>query len=121
DWVNWQDMTALATAPRMVVHGESFGLHNRDLPTLWALYQLATMVHGVGAPVRWRDYTVSLARRAEEVGKGLRSIDCCADARLQPGTGFPKAGPKASASVIRFIAAYVGRPGQNAHGPFFLF
>jgi hypothetical protein len=96
----------------------NFGLHNRDLPTLWALDRLALMAGETGEPVEWERFTNRLRGEGSHLGALLRHRDLAAPVSLGAGIGFPKPGAKQQASVERFIAAAVGN-NRRADGPFF--
>jgi hypothetical protein len=100
--------------------GVNFGLHNRDLPSLWALDRLVVLVCQAGGPVPWVDFVEDLRDAAIRVGEWLRSRDI--DRRTGPrvGIGFPKPGAKVEQSVDRFVAANVGVNGRRPEGPFFV-
>ncbi len=98
--------------------GVNFGLHNRDLPSLWALDRLAAMTLGQGGPVAWSDFTEIVGRDALALGELLRMHDLGQPSGLRAGVGFPKPGAKADRSVERFLAGNVGTNGRRPEGPF---
>lgn len=76
------DMTLLKVPSLGVVHddgfstGESgimFGLHNRDYPSLWGLFQLAQMTQA--APIPFGEFIDEVVRRGWEHGKTLSELD----------------------------------------------
>jgi signal transduction histidine kinase len=116
-WGTWRGK-AVAAAPDRPGRGSNFGLHNRDLPTLWALDQLASRVADLGEPVQWKDFIRSLRAQAQIAGEWLRSEDRARPHNLRAATGFPKPGPKASLSEDRFTMANVAHRASSREGPF---
>jgi len=100
--------------------GVNFGLHNRDLPSLWALDRLASMSLDQAGPVAWSAFTETVRRDALALGEILRIHDLGRPSGLRAGVGFPKPGPKAERSVERFLAGNVGTNGRRPEGPFFV-
>lgn len=94
----------------------SFGLHNRDLPSLWALNQLATMADQ--GPVAWNQFLQHVREEGAGVGEQLRLYDLEAGHALPSGTGFPKPGAKRDASIERFVNAMLGNA-RRGDGPLF--
>jgi len=120
EWGGWRG-GSIPAGPARPLGGVNFGLHNRDYPTLWALNELATRVAELAAPVKWRDLTASLRKRAQATGAWLRARDAERSSALKAATGFPKTGEKARASEDRFLTASVGTVNRNGvDGPFFL-
>lgn len=97
----------------------NFGLHNRDLPTLWALDRLAEMAGDQREPVSWEAFLDRVRGEGAEAGELLRHRDLAMPGSLGVGIGFPKPGVKRAASIKRFIAAAVGN-NRRADGPFFV-
>jgi signal transduction histidine kinase len=116
-WGLWRGR-AISALPDRQGRGSNFGLHNRDLPTLWALDQLASRVAHLGEPVQWKDFNHSLRARAQIAGEWLRARDRARPHTLRAATGFPKPGPKASLSEDRFIMANVAHRASSREGPF---
>lgn len=50
-----------------------FGLHNRDYPSIWALYLLARAT--VDGPVLWSEFTSGIERTGRQMGRTLKLID----------------------------------------------
>ena len=96
----------------------SFGLHNRDLPTLWAFDVLAQTVSETRENLSWADFVAMLGRKSIAVGEWLRLRDLSRGRGLQAGTGFPRPGQKQIQSVERFISTMVGSL-RRADGPLF--
>lgn len=94
----------------------SFGLHNRDLPTLWALDRLASMC--ANGPVRWDEYIIRIRAESALTGEQLRLQDLARANRIKAGLGFPKPGPRVDQSIDRFVAAMVGSL-KRRDGPLF--
>lgn len=94
----------------------SFGLHNRDFPTLWALNRLATMT-GREA-VTWEQFLGVVREEGAGVGERLRLHDLDRANSIAVGIGFPKPGAKRDASIERFINAMLGSV-RRADGPLF--
>jgi len=97
----------------------NFGLHNRDLPTLWALDRLAVLAVEHRGPVPWDAFVGWIRDEGLHVGGLLRQRDLFRPSGLRAGIGFPKPGPKREASIDRFVAAAVGS-NRRADGPFFI-
>ena len=104
------------TVPAQPSERVSFGLHNRDFPTLWALNRLATMT-GRDA-VDWDQFVKVVREEGAGVGERLRLHDLERDNGIPIGIGYPKPGPKRDASVERFVSAMVGTA-RRADGPLF--
>lgn len=107
-----------ATVPAHRSDAISFGLHNRDLTTLWALDRLALLAVEFGGPVPWDQLVSRVRREGAEVGSLLRQRDLEKPSGQRAGIGFPKPGPKGGASLDRFVSAAVGSY-RRADGPFF--
>ncbi len=116
-WGRWRG-EAVPAAPDRQGKGSNFGLHNRDLPTLWALDQLASRVADLGEPVPWKDFIRFLQTQAQIAGEWLREQDRARPHTLRAATGFPKPGPKASLSEDRFVMANVAHRASSREGPF---
>ncbi|MGC4936945.1 hypothetical protein [Kribbella sp. DT2] len=120
DGSEWQVEAALEatppTAPRLVQEGHNFGLHNRDLPTLWVLADL--MVNAADG-LEWTKYFEQLRERAQKAGRWLRKQDADSHAAVKAAVGFPRDGAKAKASEDRFLSTAVGAP-RSGQGPAFL-
>jgi hypothetical protein len=114
-WGTWRDGRVSCLSAGNAA-GVSFGLHNRDLPRLWALDRLAAEVAEVGRPVAWPAFVDQCV--AEAVGVGAW-FDQHSHPPLRGGVGFPRSGVKAKASAERFVWASIGSP--KGDGPFFLF
>jgi hypothetical protein len=120
EWGRWREGT-VPTASAVTLDGVNFGLHNRDLPTLWALDQLADRASELGAPIKWKDFTAELRKQAQSVGAWLRERDKEGRRTLKAAIGFPKTGEKARASEDRFLTASVGSLTRGGpEGPMFL-
>lgn len=100
----------------------NFGLHNRDLPTLFALDALGRLVAERGEPVTWEDFTTKLSPAAWEVGRQLRDFDQRRKPELRVAPGFPTNEAKRDAAERRFLAHAAGaiKP-SGVRGPFFVF
>lgn len=89
----------------------TWGMHNRDFPTLWAALHLATATASAGAPIPFAQWVPGLARDAWRVALGLaedRSFDL---------SGFPTNPAKWAKAENRFITFFVGSP--DCTGPLF--
>jgi hypothetical protein len=115
-WRNNGHIPTTQVAPTVSIN---FGLHNRDLPTLWALDRLTLMAGQRGEPVSWDDFLHRLRGEGADAGSLLRHRDLAMSTSLGAGIGFPKPGAKREASIERFIAAAVGNK-RRADGPFFV-
>jgi hypothetical protein len=115
------DRLDVKTAPSCSDGGTIFGLHNRDLPSLYATALLVGLVRDAHAPVPWRTFTASLKAAAAAAGDRLRRQDAETRPALKSATGFPKRGDRASASADRFVGVSVGTSGGSGPtGPAFL-
>jgi hypothetical protein len=112
DWQRGNSCTVPAQRSERV----SFGLHNRDFPTLWALNRLATMT-GRDA-VGWDQFLAVVREEGAGVGERLRLHDLEAGHAIPIGIGFPKPGAKRDASIERFVNAMLGTA-RRADGPLF--
>jgi hypothetical protein len=112
---DWQRGSS-CTVPTQRSDRVSFGLHNRDFPTLWALNRLATMT-GRDA-VEWGQFLEFVREEGAGVGERLRLHDLEAGRAIPIGIGFPKPGPKRDASIERFVNAMLGTA-RRADGPLF--
>lgn len=111
-----RDRGERCTVPARRSDDVSFGLHNRDFPTLWALDVLANMA-GQGA-VGWNQFTAMARRDGAVVGERLRLHDLAYGTAISVGIGFPKPGAKREASLDRFVNAMIGSA-RRADGPMF--
>jgi Arc/MetJ-type ribon-helix-helix transcriptional regulator len=98
----------------------NFGLHNRDLPTLWALDQLALLGSQQSDGVPWDELIDRVRSEGARLGEMLRIRDTSRPTLMPAGIGFPRPGPKQARSVARFVAANVGVNNGRAEGPFFV-
>lgn len=112
---DWQRDSS-CTVPARRSDQVSFGLHNRDFPTLWAMDRLATMT-GRGA-VGWQQFLGVAREEGAGVGEQLRLHDLEHGITIPIGIGFPKPGTKKAASVERFVNAMIGTA-RRADGPMF--
>lgn len=116
-FASWAERVPL-TAPGRPSAATSFGLHNRDLPTLWAFDQLARAAVDREGPVTWAEFIAQIGRLSVTVGEWFRLRDLARGRGIQVGTGFPKPGAKQAQSVDRFIGAMVGSL-RRGDGPLF--
>ncbi|MBW3613918.1 MAG: hypothetical protein KY439_01225 [Actinobacteria bacterium] len=89
----------------------TWGMHNRDFPTLWAALHLATATAAAGAPLPFAQWVPSLARDAWRVALGL------AEDRTFDLSGFPTNPAKWAKAETRFITFFVGA--ADGTGPLF--
>jgi hypothetical protein len=88
----------------------TWGMHNRDFPTLWALWHLARAVDDTGGPVAFEDWLSTVRMFAWEMSRRLPRD-------RYDTSGFPSNPNKREASEGRFIRFFVGtEPGR---GPLF--
>lgn len=116
-WGEW----LRGTVPTLAVRAGgavSFGLHNRDLPSLWALDRLAAAVTAAQRPVPWDEFVPSCAALAVGVGAWFAQRDATSAATVRAAVGFPRPGAKARSSAERFVSASIGS--RRGDGPFFL-
>jgi hypothetical protein len=116
---SWLQLKA-HTAPAKPTDTVSFGLHNRDLPTLWAFDLLGKATTEADGPVSWAEFVGVVGRNSVGVGEWLRLRDLSRERGIQSGTGFPKPGQKQAQSVERFLATMVGSL-RRGDGPIFDF
>jgi Arc/MetJ-type ribon-helix-helix transcriptional regulator len=110
DWLDEVPTLPPAEGPR-----ENFGLHNRDLPTLWALDWLGRLAARRRAPVNWSEFVAELLPRAWEMGRALAGAD-------GGTTGFPTNLKRKEATEQRFAAHAVGQVSARGNsGPLFVF
>lgn len=111
---DWLD--AAPTLPAAEGPNENFGLHNRDLPTLWALDWLGRLAARQGAPISWSDFIAELLPRAWEMGRALAGVDGAGT------SGFPTNLKRKEATEQRFAAHAVGQVSARGNsGPLFVF
>jgi hypothetical protein len=115
----WRDRGPLPVVRMSPTNRVNFGLHNRDLPTLWALDRLVGMIGEKHEPQPWEAFLDRLRGEGSRAGALLRQHDLAAPKILAVGTGFPKPGAKQASSVERFISAAVGN-NRRGDGPFFV-
>ncbi len=109
------------TLPMGRPSGINFGLHNRDMPTLWIAAHLIKAVCDNGAPVPWATFTSGLRLSAQAVADELRTLDAIRAGPVKVAIGFPRGGDKARISEDRFISTALGVPTrEGAAGPAFL-
>lgn len=89
----------------------TWGLHNRDFPTLWATYHLAMACSADSGPVAFMKWRAGLAAAAWQVALGLDG-----DANFDL-SGFPTNTEKAAKAEARFLSFFVGNP--DGTGPIF--
>lgn len=101
------------TLPRQAVGGTIFGLHNRDLPTLWIVTHLARMTAEDGGPIPWNGFVNRLRGVGQEAGLFLRAADSQPGVTVKASVGFPKPGDKARASEDRLVTTALGAPSRS--------
>lgn len=90
--------------------GPTWGMHNRDFPTLWALTHLIRITRLTGEPVPFSDWIPQVVADAWDLGRRLPTD------RFDV-SGFPTNAAKREASESRFMRFFVGdAPGS---GPLF--
>lgn len=121
--IEFGDWRAMArnpvTVPVAVSNSVNFGLHNRDLPSLWALDTLALMSSSQGRPILWDEFVSYIRDRSLPLAGQLRMQDLERQTDVAAAIGFPKSGPKMFTSLDRFVTATVGS-NKRADGPFFV-
>lgn len=119
DWLN-ADTTP--TLPRTEGPAFNFGLHNRDLPTLWAFDWLGRLVSRAGHPIPWRQFDADVLPRAWAMGRALRAQDLSGQYPLKAAAGFPMNLKKREATERRFMTHFVAAMGGNGPiGPLVVF
>lgn len=88
----------------------TWGMHNRDFPTLWALSHLARYTREAGGPVPLSSWTDQMVQRAWEMTEAL------GESRFDT-SGFPSNPSKREASEGRFIRFFLGS--ESGEGPLF--
>jgi hypothetical protein len=89
----------------------TWGMHNRDFPTLWSGVHLATATANAGETVPFNQWLPSLTRDAWRTALSLvedRSFDL---------SGFPANAAKWAKAETRFVTFFVGSP--DGTGPLF--
>jgi hypothetical protein len=100
----------------------NFGLHNRDLPTLWAFDWLCRLVLRLGEPIAWAEFEAEILPRAWAMGRVLRQRDLSGDHPIKLVAGFPTNLKKREATERRFMAHFVtALSGSGPTGPLFVF
>jgi hypothetical protein len=111
DWLDGAPTLAPADGP-----DENFGLHNRDLPTIWALDWVGRLAAKGGAPIGWSDFVGELIPRAWDMGRALAGVDGAGT------SGFPTNLKRKQATEQRFAAHAVGQVSARGNsGPLFVF
>jgi hypothetical protein len=90
----------------------TWGMHNRDWPTLWALADLARRTAELRAPVPFSPWRQALGERASELAARLEALGTRFDV-----SGFPAARRRGDGSTLRFLALFVGE--RVGVGPLF--
>ena len=89
----------------------TWGLHNRDFPTVWAAFHLGAATAAEGGPVPFLEWQTRLARTAWQISLGLQG-DSTFDL-----SGFPINAQKATKAEARFLSFFVGA--ADGTGPIF--
>ncbi len=114
DLSGWKISAPSPDTPTLPRCGEpstpTWGMHNRDFPTLWALWRLTGDVATAGAPVPFVPWLESVVRDSWNARVELAS-------REYDIAGFPSNVGKAQASEGRFRRFFVGD--EVATGPIF--
>lgn len=115
DWVD-SNVPTLPAAPGPATN---FGLHNRDLPTIWSLDYLGRLVANEGSPVTWAQLTAALLPAAWEEARRLRAHSADRRGGIKAEAGFPTQVKKRGASERRFLTHFAGT--SQGRGPWFVF
>lgn len=113
----------IPTAKRVAARSHS-GLHNRDIPTLWAFDQLLVAVAERGG-VPYPDLVQTITPAAQKLGARLAERDRFREAgSIRSGIGFPA--PEDAASAERFRVHMLGEvltagAAAQLRGPLFAF
>jgi len=103
---------AVAPEPCTAPDKVTWGMHNRDWPTLWVLADLAARTAEAGAPAEFHGWRNDLGERAADLAYRLNDAGSAFDY-----VGLPNIKAKGLKSVMRFLSLFVGdRPGT---GPLF--
>ncbi|HWY18596.1 MAG TPA: hypothetical protein VNY27_07785 [Solirubrobacteraceae bacterium] len=105
---DWAADGSPVTLPGVPGPATNFGLHNRDLPTIWALDWLGRLVSEAGRPITWAQYLSELVPRAWATGSALQTADLANGAPAKSAAGFPTNKKKHDAAEQRFLAHSVG-------------
>lgn len=89
----------------------TWGMHNRDFPTLWSALHLATATANSSEPVVFTQWLPSLARDAWRIALGL------SEDRAFDLSGFPSNAAKWAKAETRFLTFFVGS--ADGTGPLF--
>jgi hypothetical protein len=100
-----EDVPTIPVEPH---NGVSFGLHNRDLPSLFALDRLCRIAVDRRGPTPWSEYIASLRPAVAEASRLLRRAEGPKPSGTRASVGFPKQENGLSKSFDRFVSAFVG-------------
>jgi Arc/MetJ-type ribon-helix-helix transcriptional regulator len=126
---DWLTTGSPITLPIVEGPATNFGLHNRDLPTIWALDWLGRLVKTAGRPIPWSHFVTEMLPRAWAIGQALQVADLARGAPIKSAAGFPTNITKQGAAEQRFLAYSVGSVSAPAKmlvagrndGPLFVF
>jgi hypothetical protein len=109
-----EDVPTTAVTPH---HGVSFGLHNRDLPSLFALDLLCRIAVERRGPAPWAEYVAALRPAVAEVSRVFHGMEEPKPSPTRRSVGFPKPDSDSGKSYDRFVSAFVG---NGIEGPLVL-
>jgi hypothetical protein len=119
DWLSDGSVPTLPTTPGP---DASFGLHNRDYPTIWACDVLGRLTAEAGVSITWDTFSKQLLQMSWSVGRRLAAADAETGRPVKAGVGFPTNAAKKDAAERRFLAHSFGLPsGRGNPGPVFVF
>jgi Arc/MetJ-type ribon-helix-helix transcriptional regulator len=122
DWLDgWSAINDKTVLPAAEGPSANFGLHNRDLPTLWTLDWLGRLVERSGEPIPWRHFETQIIPRAWAMGRQLQAVDIETGAAIKNAAGFPTNTRKREASERRFFEHAAGAIAAHNRGPLFVF
>ncbi len=122
DWLSdWSAINGKTVLPAAEGPSANFGLHNRDLPTLWTLDWLGRLVERSGEPILWRQFETEIIPRAWAMGRQLQRCDIETGAVIKSAAGFPTNTRKREASERRFFEHAAGAIAAHNRGPLFVF
>ena len=122
DWLDgWSGINGKTVLPAAQGPSANFGLHNRDLPTLWSLDWLGRLVDRSGEPIPWRQFETQIIPHAWAMGRQLQAADIKTGAVIKSAAGFPTNTHKREASERRFFEHAAGAIATHNRGPLFAF
>ena len=119
---DWLDKTP-PTASALDSHpGTTFGMHNRDYPTLWAADSIGRLTATAGQLLPWPKLTEPIIDDAWRFAEGLQTADLDRPRGAKVAAGFPTNHKKRDAVAARFREHFLGLVDKRGpRGPMFTF